>query len=124
MTQRFWRMKMLNIEKEREAFLEWHFLEWKLNCAVTDTVEEARKLYERIYKPLHRDQISEREHGFKAWIAGKDHAAEKLEGCVVVPVEPTEDMLKATDTFNQGMGSADMGLCWAAMLEAARGGNE
>lgn len=83
----------MNIEKEREAFLEWHFLEWKLNCAVTDTVEEARKLYERIYKPLHRDQISEREHGFKAWMAGKAHGAEKLEGCVVVPVWVATDFL-------------------------------
>lgn len=40
------------------------------------------------------------------------------EGFVLMPIKPTEQMIKATDTFNQGMGSADMELCYQALIEA------
>lgn len=40
------------------------------------------------------------------------------EGFVLMPIKPTEQMIKATDSFNQGMGSADMELCYQAMIEA------
>ncbi|ARG16036.1 hypothetical protein B7L44_05190 [Acinetobacter nosocomialis] len=59
---------------EYEAFLKWHFESWKLHCADSDTVDEARKIYERIYqndKPIH---LAERERGFMAWQAAKAQA--------------------------------------------------
>lgn len=48
--------------------------------------------------------------------------SKKLEGCVVVPVEPTEAMYLAGVTTKTLNGSTlDV---WTAMVEAARGGNE
>jgi hypothetical protein len=46
------------------------------------------------------------------------------EGFVLMPIKPTEQMIKATDTFNQGMGAADMGLCYQAMIEAQEQSHE
>lgn len=83
----------MNLDEERKAFDEWHFLDWKLNCAVTDTIEYARNIYDRIYKPTNYDQIYVREQSFKAWQAAKAHEAKKLKGCVVVPVESIEAAL-------------------------------
>ncbi|HGK6855649.1 TPA: hypothetical protein ACJ5RM_001510 [Acinetobacter baumannii] len=60
--------------KEYETFLKWHFDNWKFNCAHSDSVDEAKKIYERIYqndKPIH---VAERERGFMAWKAGKAQA--------------------------------------------------
>lgn len=71
--------------KEYEAFLKWHFDNWKLNCAHSDSVDEAKKIYERIYqnnKPIH---VAERERGFMAWKAGKAQAVPETH--IVVPKE-------------------------------------
>lgn len=63
---------------------------------------------------------------WRIWQAAKAHEAKKLEGCVVVPVEPTEAML----IKGNRLALADKGYrydaasIWEAMLEAARGGNE
>ena len=59
-------------------------------------------------------------YGFEQ--AAKAHEAKKLEGCVVVPVEPTESMIEAGNDANE-CGSWPHEI-YAAMLEAARGGNE
>lgn len=75
----------------------------------------------------------EKEHGFRyppftydreweSWQAAKAHETEKLKGCVVVPVEPTEAMIEAGNDANE-CGSWPHEI-YAAMLEAARGGNE
>ncbi|MBF4456139.1 hypothetical protein IRT38_12300 [Acinetobacter sp. SK-43] len=63
---------------------------------------------------------------WEMWQAAKAHEAEKLKGCVVVPVEPTEEML----IKGNRLALADKGYrydaasIWETMLEAARGGNE
>lgn len=63
-------------------------------------------------------------YGFEQ--AAKAHEAEKLKGCVVVPVEPTEEML----IKGNRLALADKGYrydaasIWETMIEAARGGNE
>lgn len=59
---------------EYEAFLKWHFENWKLNCAHSDSVEEARKIYDRIYQSNKPNHIAERERGFMAWKAGRAQA--------------------------------------------------
>lgn len=122
----------MKIESLRQEFNEWHFLDWKLNCAVTETVEEARSLYDRIYKPFHLDQISEREQCFKAWMAGRVFEARKLEDCIMVPINNTtivavekmvEQQVEASgitaDVFR-----LDGEKILNAAVEAARGGNE
>ena len=47
----------------------------------------------------------------------------KLDGCVVVPVEPTDAMLHAADNCVIS-GKVTANNIYKAMLEAARGGNE
>lgn len=60
--------------------------------------------------------------GWSMWKRAVNLMQKKLEGCVVVPVEPTEAMYLAGVTAKTLNGSTlDV---WNAMLEAARGGNE
>ena len=73
------------MKTERELFLEWHFLDWKLHNAVTDTVDFAKVLYDRVYS--HDHTASAREVEFKAW-----QASVSREGYKLVPVEPTHQM--------------------------------
>ncbi|WP_335951748.1 hypothetical protein [Acinetobacter beijerinckii] len=69
---------------------------------------------------------------WQSWQAAKAHEAKKLEGCVVVPVEPTDAMLFAAsgrDIVAEHYGDenimwSELRETWKAMLEAARGGNE
>lgn len=93
---------------EREAFEEWY---------------ENHKpvlLVENIVKGTAR----------AAWQAAKAHEAEKLKGKVVVPVEPTNEMLFAAsgrDIVAEHYGDEnimwpELRETWKAMLEAARGG--
>ena len=73
------------MKTERELFLEWHFLDWKLHNAVTDTVDFAKVLYDRVYS--HDHTASAREVEFKAW-----QASAQRDGYKLVPVEPTYEM--------------------------------
>ena len=73
------------MKTERELFLEWHFLDWKLHNAVTDTMGFARVLYDRVYSHDHTSSVREVE--FKAW-----QASASREGYKLVPVEPTHQM--------------------------------
>ena len=73
------------MKTERELFLEWHFLDWKLHNAVTDAVVFAKVLYDRVYSHDHTSSVREVE--FKAWCASASR-----EGYKLVPVEPTEEM--------------------------------
>ena len=73
------------MKTERELFLEWHFLDWKLHNAVTDAVDFAKVLYDRVYS--HDHTSSAREVEFKAW-----QASASREGYKLVPVEPTHQM--------------------------------
>lgn len=65
--------------------------------------------------------------GWKIWQAAKAHEAEKLKGCVVVPVEPTEAMMiNALAVIATGVGTQNIDFeirkIWEKMVEAARGG--
>lgn len=77
------------MKTEREKFEAWHFLDWKLNNAVTDTVEIARELYDRVYSHDHTSSIRDVE--FKAWQAAKADAVP--EGFVLMPKEPTPEIV-------------------------------
>ena len=57
-----------------------------------------------------------------AWYGFQE--AKKLEGCVVVPVEPTEEMYQAYAKHSVAPMSTLSKTGYKAMLEAARGGNE
>lgn len=73
---------------EREQFDCWHSSNWKSTCANDDTLEDATKLYNRVYS--HRDQNMERELEFKAW-----QASVNREGFKLVPINPSYDQIDA-----------------------------
>lgn len=58
------------------------------------------------------------------WQAAKAHESEKLKGCVVVPVEPTDLMINAYRDNSVAPISTLSVVGYKAMLEAVRGGNE
>ena len=94
----------MDIEKEREAFSNWHESEYGEHVTWWDEVPASH---------IHNDR-------WCGWKASALRAAEKLESCVVVPVEPTEAMYLAGITTKTLNGSTlDV---WNAMVEAARGG--
>lgn len=82
---------------EYEAFLKWHFENWKLNCAHSDSVEEARKIYDRIYQNNKPNHIAERERGFMAWKAGKAQAVPDTH--LLVEKKNTEDWYLDDDEY-------------------------
>ena len=70
---------------------------------------------------------------WRMWQAAKAHEAKKLEGCVVVPVEPTPKMIDSTwdyqdeiDNMSHNSRNAFIykNMIRVAIEEAARGGNE
>lgn len=94
---------------EREAFLE----HWRENNL-----------------PYDGDDADE-EMCFEYWQAAKAHEAKKLEGCVVVPVEPTPKMIDSTwdyqdeiDNMSHNSRNAFIykNMIRVAIEEAARGG--
>lgn len=108
--------------KEYEAFLKWHFDNWKLNCAHSDSVDEAKKIYERIYqndKPIH---VAERERGFMAWKAGVAQAVPDTH--IIVPRVPTEKMLSAgCSSISYGMtNEKNSERIFKAMINASESG--
>lgn len=97
------------MKTERESFEEWHFLQWKLHNAVTDTVDFAKVLYDRVYSHDHTSSVREVE--FKAWTASASR-----EGYKLVPVKPTRKMEMAG--MNAGAGFVSKSI-YKAMIEAA-----
>ena len=97
------------MKTERELFLEWHFLDWKLHNAVTDTVDFAKVLYDRVYS--HDHTSSAREVEFKAW-----QASASREGYKLVPVEINDEIESA---MFSSVARGDMPCeIYKAMLEA------
>lgn len=56
------------------------------------------------------------------WQAAKAQAIP--EGFVLVPVEPTDEIIEAMDQFDSNFWYADMRSAYKAIVKAARGGNE
>ena len=76
------------MKTERELFLKWHFLDWKLHNAVTDTMDFAKVLYDRVYSHDHTSSVREVE--FKAW-----QASASREGYKLVPMEINDEIESA-----------------------------
>ena len=78
----------MNLEREREIFIDWHFNEWKINNSNDESIEFAKMLYERVYSHDHTSCVRDIE--FKSWLASASRDGYKL-----VPVEPTKEMFDA-----------------------------
>lgn len=75
---------------EGELFLEWHFNDWRANNASGDSIDFAKKLYDRVYSHNHTSCIRKLE--FKAW-----QAATQRQGFKFVLVNPTRKMIVAIE---------------------------
>lgn len=97
-------------QENREAFERWHFLQWKLHNAVTDTVDFAKVLYDRVYSHDHASLVREVE--FNAW-----NASAQRQGYKLAPLEPSKKMLKSAD--NCGInGKVTANIIYKAMINA------
>lgn len=98
---------------------------------MTKDIERERKAFEERFQHLDLDFVddlgyceSETQIAWASWQAAKAHEAEKLKGCMVVPVEPTDEML----IKGNRLALADKGYrydaasIWETMIEAARVG--
>ncbi|WP_332605440.1 hypothetical protein [Acinetobacter sp. ESBL14] len=130
---------MLNIEKEREAFEA--YISTKLPCSkplVSFTYIDQENKYRRheawLDDPCWVKFIND---SWEAWQASALRAEEKLEGCVVVPVEMPDSFddalymysndISVVNSESDGfipMADLDHGKVWQLVVEAARGGNE
>ena len=102
----------MNLDEERKAF-DAYF----------------RDKYPLLYKDVFDEDGDDRaiigySFAWQSWQAAKAHEAEKLKGCVVVPVEPTQAMHEAYARHSVAPMSTLSKTGYKAMLEAARGGNE
>ena len=89
----------MDLQKEREAFLKWHYQAYLLENPEID-VKNAQYIYDYAHKNVLCAQL--RESHFNVWQAAKAQAVP--DGFVVVPKEPTKEMLDA------GMGNFDFPL--------------
>ena len=105
---------------EREAFEEFYKTQILTKDYEIEMIDQLTKFH--IETGLY--EYARMQTAWQSWQAAKAHEAKKLEGCVVVPVEPTISMVYAavsTDDFNE---HEYVVAIYKAMLEAARGGNE
>lgn len=104
----------MNIERERELFLEWHFNEWKINNSNDESIEFAKMLYERVYSHDHTSCVRDIE--FKAWLTSASR-----EGYKMVPVVDTDAMWSAGRAVIEENGySTDASDVYKAMIGAIK----
>jgi hypothetical protein len=108
----------MNIEEERKAFEE-HLIDTGL-VEFSGYGFDVDECGEYIHEPTSV--------AWDSWLIGtrraKAHEAKKLEGCVVVPIEPTKAMIDAMEQFDCRYDYSDLQAAYKAALEAARSGNE
>ena len=91
----------MNLDEERKAFEEWFF---------------------KFLGDSHKANESHYICSWNAWQAAKANEAERLKGCVTIPVEPTDEIIEAMDQFDSNFGYADMRSAYKAIVKASRGG--
>ena len=82
----------MDLQKEREAFEAWHYEQYLLENPNID-IANAKYIYDYAHKNPLVAQL--RESHFIVWQAAKAQAVP--DGFVVVPKEPTDEMLIAAD---------------------------
>ena len=104
------------MDKEREAFLKWHYQAYLLENPEID-VKNAQYIYDYAHKNVLCEQL--RESQFIVWQAAKAQAIP--EGFVVVPEEPTERMLdSAYSSISDNLHYADLENIYKAMIWSAQ----
>lgn len=100
----------MNLDEERKAF-DAYF----------------RDKYPLLYKDVFDEDGDDRaiigySFAWQSWQAAKANEAERLRGCVMIPVEPTDEIIEAMDQFDSNFSYADMRYAYKAIVRASRGG--
>ena len=98
----------MNTQDERKAFIEWA------------TSKDLNVDHEIWYNGSAKFYDEKTQSSWEAW----SEQSKKLEGCVVVPVEPTAKIIRAMQQSKKQFCKASAQLMYSAIVEAARGGNE
>ena len=107
----------MDFQKERESFDEWHYNQYLLENPNID-ISNAKYIYDYAHKNELVYQL--KESHFLAWQAAKAQAVP--DGFVLVPKEPTQEMLIAgRDMVTFGCGYDDV---YKAMIEAQEQAND
>ena len=98
----------MNLDEERKAF-DAYF----------------RDKYPLLYKDVFDEDGDDRaiigySFAWQSWQAVKAQAIP--DGFVLVPVEPTDEIIEAMDQFDSNFGYADMRSAYKAIVKASRGG--
>ena len=115
----------MDIQKEREAFESWHYEQYLLENPNID-ISNAKYIYDYAHKNALVYQL--KESHFTAWQAAKAQAIP--EGFVLVPKEPTQEMLNKMQDFFVGAfengltGGQSIHCAYKAMIEAQEQANE
>ena len=115
----------MDIQKEREAFESWHYEQYLLENPNID-ISNAKYIYDYAHKNALVYQL--KESHFTAWQAAKAQAIP--EGFVLVPKEPTQEMLNKMQDFFVGAfengltGGQSIHCAYIAMIEAQEPAND
>lgn len=82
----------MNLERERDLFLEWHYNTFLAENPNID-INNAKYIYD--YSHTHEMVRNIRENNFAVW-----QASASRKGYKMVPVEPTEDMLNIYEKYS------------------------
>jgi hypothetical protein len=82
----------MNTQDERKAFeaLQSTIIFERIIYLETENLYIAKEAFQ--FDIFTATKCNELNFGWEMWQAAKEHEAKKLEGCVVVPVEPTDAM--------------------------------
>ncbi|MGQ1510748.1 hypothetical protein ACT4YA_15425 [Acinetobacter baumannii] len=102
---------MTDLNKERELFLNFHYEQYLKENPEVDK-ENAKYIYDYAHKNMLVEQL--RESHFIVWLAAKAQAVP--EGYIVVPKEPTREMIKAV--IDEAMRSPHLVDFYKVMVKA------
>lgn len=111
----------MDIEKERKAFESTHENIRLLRGA---KFKDGKYVALSLFDDSSKERAAQLNYGWAIWLKAKAHEAEKLKGCVVVPVNPTNSMCHAGKEVDGRLSAFKCADIYKAMVEAARGGNE
>lgn len=109
----------MNIEREREAF---EAIPENIRLLRGAKFSDGKYVAISLFDDSSKECATQLNYGWSMWKSSALRAAEKLEGCVVVPVEPTEEMYQAYAKHSVAPMSTLSKTGYKAMVEAARGG--
>ena len=114
----------MDIEKEREAFLDIYKYYPSAIKFTFDVENECFVLSKKNPLDHEVEVMSQMNQQWLAWLRRARLEYEKLNGCVVVPVELSKEAIYKINDSLAFQDEESVRYAWHEMVEAARGGNE